>query len=476
MGRLKVDADQRRKSSVLVTVTAASFMTPLMISGVNIALPAIQKEFSVSAVLLGWIATAYLLTTGAALMPAGKVADIYGRKKIFATGIFLFTMFTVATAFAPSVFWIILCRSLQGVGGAMVMTTGIAILTSVFPLSERGKAIGIAVAAVYLGLSVGPFAGGILTTVFGWRSVFLASGPLGVLAFVLAVTRIEGEWTGAKGDPLDIAGSVLYALALIGVVYGLSKLPTRAGFVILAAGLAGLGGFAWYELRIPYPVFEVRLFAASRTFAFSSLAALINYAATFAVSFLLSLYLQYIKGMGPEQAGLVLICQPAMQALFSPVAGKMSDRVEPAVIASVGMALTAGGLILLIFLGTTTGTSYILCSLVVLGIGFALFSSPNMNAIMSSVENEYHGIASGAVSTMRLIGQLLSMALATLVFHLLLGHAQITPANYGAFLRAVNTAFALFSALCLGGIYFSAARGTVRQQRNATQKDGDGRR
>ena len=450
------------KTSVLIVAALTTFMAPFMVSAVNIALPAIQNEFSVDAVLLSWIANAYLLATGVSLVPVGKIGDIYGRRKIFVSGIFVFTAFTVGTAFAPSVFCIILFRIIQGLGAAMIMTTGFAIITAVFPLNERGKAIGITVAAVYIGLSTGPFAGGVLTGTYGWRSIFLVNGPIGLLAFILSLTKIRDEWADAKDERLDILGSVLYGVSLVCLIYGLSLLPELLGMVLLCGGCIGFAAFVWQELRTPFPVFEVRLFYHNRTFSFSSLAALINYAATFAVSFLLSLYLQYIKGMSPESAGFVLICQPIMQALFSPLAGRLSDRIEPSIIASLGMALTAAGLISFNFLRYSTPTIYIIASLIILGIGFALFSSPNMNAIMSSVENRYYGIASGAVATMRLIGQMLSIAIATLIFSFMIGKAPISPINYDAFLTSVNLAFRIFSVMCIVGIYFSFTRGSLR--------------
>ncbi len=458
----KITGNKTSKTSVLVVAAITTFMAPFMVSAVNIALPAIQDAFAVNAVVLSWIANAYLLATGVSLVPVGKIADIYGRKKIFVSGIFIFTVFTVGTGFAPSVFCIILFRIFQGIGAAMTMTTGIAIITAVFPLNERGKAIGITVAAVYIGLSIGPTAGGLLTGALGWRSIFLINGPIGLLAFILALTKIRDEWADAKGEQLDVFGSLLYGISLICLIYGLSILPEPLGFSLLAGGLIGFAVFVWQELRIPFPVFEVRLFYQNRTFTFSSLAALINYAATFAVSFLLSLYLQYIKGLSPEKAGLVLVCQPLMQAVFSPLAGRLSDRIEPGVIASLGMGLTAAGLMSLTFLKHSTPTMYILASLIVLGVGFALFSAPNMNAIMSSVDNRFYGVASGTLATMRLIGQMLSMAVATLIFSFMIGKVQINPSNYDAFLRSINLAFAIFSVTCTVGIYFSFARGSLR--------------
>lgn len=450
------------KTSVLLTAAATTFMAPFMVSSVNIALPAIQREFTVNAVMLGWIANAYLLATGVFLVPAGKLSDIHGRRRVFIGGIFSFTLFTVLTAFVPSVAWMIVLRVLQGVGAAMTMATGIAIISAVFPPNERGQAIGITVASVYIGLSVGPFAGGLLTGAFGWRSLFLIIGPMGLAAFFLAFTRIRDEWADAAGERFDTPGSLLYGVSLMAFMYGLSALPSTPGAAFLGAGLAGFVVFVRHELRTVHPVFEVRMFLNNRAFSFSSIAALVNYAATFGVGFLMSLYLQYIQGFSPEGAGTLLVCQPVVMALLSPVAGKLSDRIEPAVIASVGMALTAAGLTLLVFLNRNTPTGYIVLGFLVLGLGFALFSSPNMNAIMGSVDRRSYGIAASTVATMRLIGQMFSMTIATLVFSLVIGDVAIAPENDDAFLYAVNVSFTLFALLCTAGIYFSWARGAIR--------------
>ncbi len=288
------NAGKTSKESVLVIVATSLFMITFMYSSVNIALPTIQAEFSVNAVLLSWIANAYLLASGVMLVPAGKMGDIYGRKKIFTYGIGLFTVFSVSTAFAQSALWIIVFRILQGVGSAMTMATSMAIISDVFPLNERGKAIGITVASVYIGLSFGPFAGGMLTGLLGWQSIFLVNAPIGLLVFYFSIKNIKGEWADAKGERFDIVGSLLYGISLVCIMYGLSVLPDFLGIGLLCSGLIGFVFFVLHVLNTRSPVLEVRIFYSNRTFAFSSIAALINYAAIFAVSFLLSLYLQYI--------------------------------------------------------------------------------------------------------------------------------------------------------------------------------------
>ncbi len=454
--------NRRQERSALTVATVTSFMGPFMISSVNIALPAIQKEFAATAVTLSWIATSYLLATAVFLVPMGRIGDIYGRKKVFAWGLCVFTLSAFLSAFVGSVRELILLRVLQGAGAAMVVTTGMAILTSVFPPARRGKAIGIYVSAVYIGLSVGPFAGGLLTQHLGWRSIFLCVTPIGLFSVLITLKFLRGEWADAKGEKLDLVGSVLYGITLILLVYGATRLQEPYAIALILSGMAGFAAFIWWEGRISSPVLEVRLFTENRLFTFSSFAALINYSATFAVTFLLSLYLQYIKGMPPQSAGMLLIAQPVCMAVFSPVAGKLSDKIEPRLIASSGMALTMISLLLLVFIGAETSLYRIFATLMLLGIGFALFSSPNMNAIMSSVQKKHYGIASGTVATMRLLGQMTSMAIATVVFSFLIGEKKITVQNYDLFMQSARLCFIISSGMCFVGIFFSLLRGELR--------------
>ncbi len=450
------------KRTALIVVATGSFLTPFMGSAINIALPSIGKALAMHAVLLSWIAMAYSLSSAMFLVPFGRAADIHGRKKVFLWGVVIFGFFSLLCGAAPSGTMLIAFRVLQGIGGAMLFGTGIAILTSVFPPHERGQALGINVAAVYLGLSLGPVAGGLLTQHLGWRSVFYINVPLCLFILAFTTANLKGEWAESQGEPFDWAGSAIYGAGLATLVYGFSRLPAGLGAVLVAAGLAGIAAFALWESRAAHPVLDVRLFRRSRVFALSNLAALINYAATAAIGFLLSLYLQYIKALTPREAGLVLIAQPAMQALFSPLAGRLSDRMEPRIVASTGMTLNVIGLILLTLLNATTPLAFIIASLLFLGLGFALFSSPNTNAIMGSVERRFYGVASATQGTMRIVGQMFSMGVVMLIINLMLGPVQITPDLHPLFLRAAHTAFVTFAILCFGGIFASLARGKVR--------------
>jgi EmrB/QacA subfamily drug resistance transporter len=414
------------------------------------------------AVALSWVAMAVLLAAATFLLPFGRIADIYGRKRIFVYGISLYSLAALVLTISPSVAFLISFRVLQGIGAAMIFGTSMAILTSVFPPNERGRALGINVAAVYVGLSLGPPLGGFLTQQFGWRSIFLVNLPLGAIALVAALWKLKGEWAEAKGEKFDLVGSLIYGLSLVAIIYGFSELPDSIGIWLIIVGAIGLSAFIWWETRVESPVLNVRLFRNNTAFSLSNLSALINYSATNAVTFLLSLYLQYIEGFTPQRAGLVLILQPVVMAVLSPLAGRLSDRIEPRILASAGMSVTTAGLVMLIFLNNSLGVSYILLSLGILGLGFALFSSPNSNAVMSSVDRKFYGVASGMLGTMRLAGQMLSLGIVILLFALYMGRVQITPEYYPAFLQSTRTAFIICAALCFGGIFASLARGKTR--------------
>ncbi len=447
-----------RRTALTVSMLSA-FLTPFMASSMNVAMPFIGQEFGLSAVTLSWVLTVYILAAAMLLVPFGRLADLVGRKRIYALGLSLDIAGAIIGALAPSESLLILARVVQGVGGAMIFGTGIAILTSVYPPKARGHALGLTTAATYTGLSLGPVLGGFIVHALGWRSVFLATIPIAATALFLTAFRLKGEWADARGERFDLAGSLVFGAGVISLMYGFSRLPSALGLGLTAAGAAALAAFVRLELRIQAPLLDLRLFRHNRIFAFSNLAALVNYSSTWAVGFLLSLYLQYIKGLPPHQAGLVLIAQPVVMALASPFAGRLSDRTEPRLLASLGMALTAAALLLFGFLRPATPFPVLVGGLAVLGLGFGLFSSPNTNAVMGSVEKRFYGVASATLGTMRLSGQMMSAGVTMLIFSLFLGRSAIVPDLYPVFLAAVRTAFVLYALLCALGVFASMARG-----------------
>jgi len=451
----------KKQLSVLLITTLSSFLTPFMGSAVNVALPAIAKELSMNALSLNWVASSFILAAAITLIPLGRLADIHGRRIVFLYGAVIFTVASSFCILSPTQYYLIAARAIQGIGGAMIFSTGTAMLISAYPPGERGKFLGINITAVYVGLTIGPFIGGLLTQYCGWRYIFLFTVLLGVMVIFITTSMVEKEAPKDRKESFDFAGSLLYAIALFAIMYGFSLLPSWKAGLLIVLGVLCLVIFIFQQLTQPFPLLDIRLFLDNKVFAFSNLAALINYCATFVVTFLLSLYLQHIKILTPFQTGTVLVAAPAIQALFSSFAGRLSDRFEPQIIASIGMALNVIGLVPLIFLKNDTSIHYILFCLIILGIGFALFSSPNVNAIMSAVENKFYGVASATLATMRLTGQMFSMGITMLVFAVILGSQPISEANNHLLLKSTQIIFAILSVICCGGIFASLARGKV---------------
>jgi len=450
---------QVSRSATLLVVCAAHFLMPFMMSAVGVALPAIGREFDATALQLGLVETTYVLSASIFLLAMGRLGDIYGRRRIFQYGIVLFTLAGGSISLAWSIESLLAMRFLQGMGGAMVMATTLAIVVSVFPKEERGKALGISVASVYAGISCGPFLGGLLVTELGWRWIFYLCVPLGTATFLITLAKLRGDWADAKGEPFDWRGSAIYAAALLLLTGGASNLnhgPWAWG--ASAVGLIGIGLFLVVEARTPYPILNVALLRDNRVFALSNLAALFNYAATFGVTFFLSLYLQYVKGMTAREAGLVLIIQPLMQTVLSPWCGSLADRYPAARVATIGMALCAAGLAVAATLGANTSIFVVAAMLALLGTGFALFSSPNVSVIMGSVEPRYLGIASGLNSSMRTLGMMTSMGIITVIFSMFMAGQPVNPATLPEFLLSMRTTLLIFCGLCVIGIACSAGR------------------
>ena len=446
------------RNILLLLVILTSFVNPFLGAAVNIALPKIAESLRMGAVAMSWVSMSFLLSSAVFLVPMGKIADIAGRKRIFLLGNIILTLASLLCAVSQTPSMLIASRVIQGIGASMVFSTAMAIVISAFPPQERGKAIGISVSSVYLGLSLAPILGGLLTQYLGWRSLFYATIPIGIFVIVTTIAFLKVEWADAKGDKFDFAGSAIYVIFMSILMVGFTKLPHPLAIALTFAGFLGMIGFVMVELRSKYPVLNIELFKTNRVFALSNLAALINYAATFAIGFLLSLFLQYVKGFTPRDAGILLVAQPLVMTVFASFSGRLSDRYSSSILSSVGMAIIVVGLFLLTFIDGQATNGYLIVCLMVLGMGFGIFSSPNTNSIMSAVDKRYLGIASATVSTMRLTGQMLSMGIATLIIHLFIGESTNIAANRILFVQSVQVAFMLFAALCSVGVFASLAR------------------
>ncbi len=455
------------KHAVQFALCVAVFLVPFMGSSLNLAMPLIVDDFGMSAFTLTFLVSFYLMGTVMLQMPAARMADLLGRRKTFLAGLALFTVFTLLCALAWSGTSLIVFRFAAGLSSALVFATNMAILTNVFPKEERGKVLGVNTAVVYAAVAIGPFGGGFMAHHLGWRSIFYVSFALSALALVLAWRSIKDEWTEAKGEPYDWRGSLVYALGIGTLVFGFSNLPSVPGWILFCFGTVACVGFIFLERKTDYPVIKLDLFFSNRNFSLSSLSAMINYSASFAVGFLISLYLQYAKGMPTDKAGMLMMTQPLAQTLLSPIAGRISDRINPSILTTGGMAAITAGLLAMAFFTVDTSTTVIIAILVLVGIGFAMFSSPNVNIIMGSVSSRYAGLASATTGTARQIGQSFSMAIASLVIHFYMGDSQLTRDNSHEYMPAMQACFLLFVVICLVGVYTSASKLTGgRMQEN----------
>ena len=457
-------SDTHKNSGILVVILVAYVMMPIIGLSVNVALPAIGKSLSSNPVVLGWISISLLLSIAVFAIPAGKLADIHGRRKIFLLGVVICTATSFLLAASRSAAALIFFRAIQGLGSAMVLNTGLVIISSIYPAGKRGKPLGLCMAAIYTGQTIAPFLGGLLTHYLGWRSIFVANVPLGLFVIGFMIWKIDAEWVETPNQKIDFTGAVIFGIMLVFVMYGLSILPSKNGVWLVLAGLGCGAVFLKWEIKAAFPLLELSLFRENRAFSFAILSAFIFYAAVFAVSFLLSLYLQYIKAFTAEKAGFVLVTQPFIQAIFSPVAGRLVDRVRPQLLSFVGMSLATAGMLLLALITFHANLLIILAALFLIGVGWAFFISTNMNDAIGSVDSRYYGVASGLIATIRQIGMMFSVAMTMFIFSLFMGRVQITPEYFGLFLKSVRTAFSVLTFFCLAGLAALAFRGKIKNR------------
>jgi EmrB/QacA subfamily drug resistance transporter len=446
------------KTILLIATMATHFFNPFMGAAVNVALKKIGTEFSMSAVGLSWVSMSFLLASVIFLVPFGKLGDTWGRTKMFLYGTIVFAITTLLCAFVNNPTMLISVRFMQGIASAMMTSTLMALVISAYPPEKRGKIIGLNVTAVYIGSSMAPMIGGFITDAFSWRSLFLINASASALIAVLIIWKLNREWSETVKERFDFRGTLIYMISISMLMYGCSKIPELHAIILTIAGLTGLFVFAKVELKTQFPVLNIRLFTENRVFALSNLSALINYAATFSMSFMLSLYLQYVKGMQAREAGLVLVAQPIIMAMVASFSGRLSDKKNPRILAAIGMGISAFGLLILSFIYSGTSTLYILVGLMVLGIGFGLFSSPNTNVVMSSVDKRVYGTASAILGTMRSTGMMFSMAIASLTIHWFLGESQINISNLPQLIASTKIVFAVFTLLCFIGVYTSLVK------------------
>lgn len=420
-----------------------------MVSSLIVAIPTIGIEFSMDAVAMSWLATAFFLAASMFLIPFGRIADIFGVKRVFSVGIYIYFFSALMAALAPNQWVLIAARFLTGMGAAMIFGTSFALLSLSLSEKERGGALGINIAANWTGFSLGFLIGGLLTYYISWRGIFLAVLPIAVLVIALIRKKLPGECALSKGQRLDVPGAVMIASLLFMIIFGFSDLPKARGLALLAAGFLILLAFIRWELRNDSPLIDVRLFLRNRCFARSNGAILIYFTATFAVIFLFSLYLQYIKSFDSRSAGFVLLVSTLVMTPLVAFAGRLSDRYSSHSIAMFAIILTAAGLLPMAFISFSTPVALAFAELLLIMAGGAIFSPPMVKLILGSISREMYGVGSSLAETMRLIGNTVSMAITTVAFAIYMGEANIIPKNYPDFLDSMRLVVSVFFVLCI---------------------------
>lgn len=441
------------KKDLLIVGILVSFLTPFVRSSINLAIPVLATEFDLSAVFLTWISTIYLLVNAIFYIPFGRIGDIYGRKRIFQYGLIIFTISSFVSAFSISGEMFLFFRIFQAIGNAMIFANLNAMISSAFPVNERGKAFGLTSMSVFVGLILGPILGGVVTEIVGWRTLFYMDTVIGIIA-AYAITRFKYDWIDAKGEKLDIVGSFLLGISLIAILYGFSDFTNKYTLFLVIAGIIGISLFYFVEKRAAFPLINLDLFKIKR-FTFGNITAFINYGAFVSVGFILTLYLQYLKGYSPITAGLIVSVQSVMMVVVSPFAGRLSDKIDPGSVSTVGMVLTTIGVALMTLINFENALYLGGFALIIFGSGIGLFYSSNTKMVMSAVDKKYFGVASATLSNMRSMGQIFGMGIVMVIISTLLGNVEIMPSNYPELIISLRFSLVAIAVLSAIGIFTS---------------------
>ncbi|WP_458402663.1 MFS transporter [Methanobrevibacter sp.] len=444
----------KSENLVLFICALLSFFTVFAFNAVLIVIPSIAAEFGMSNIVQNWVTIIFLLVVAVLSFPAGQISGKYGLKRVTIVNVILFMIISVANVFVTSSEMFLACRLVLGIALAFINVTSMAMVVSAFKPEERGKALGINIMGVYLGLSLSPVVAGILNFQFGWRSVILSPLPFLILALIILLTKIDEEWITFENIPLDLKGSAVYGIGMVCFMYGFTILNTQLGVILTVLGIIVLALFAWIELKQEYPVFDVRFFK-NHKFLSANFASLCAYLATFAVTTILNYHLQYIKGYDSQFAGIVLLAAPVCQVIMAPIAGRLSDKFVPQILAAVGMTLGTVSIFMFSFLNEASSLEFLIISMIVFGLGFGLFSPPNTNVIMSSVPPKDTSVASAAVATMRTVGQTMSMGILTLVFAFVMGNVPIIEQYYPLLIQSCELTCIICGILCIASVFAS---------------------
>ncbi|AGN26123.1 MFS transporter [Candidatus Methanomassiliicoccus intestinalis] len=475
---MKKETGLSYKWIVLIVASVGSLMGPLDSTIVSVSMPSISDALQMDYAQTLWVPTAYLVTIASILLIIGRVSDIFGKKKIYISGFAIFAVGSLLCSLAQSGEQLISFRVIQGIGASFIMTSGTALVSAAFPPGEQGRALGLNVMAVYLGLAIGPPLGGILTQSFGWHSIFLVNVPIAIITIALAVWKLNECEILDKKVSFDISGAIAFAVGLITILLGLT-LGNTDGWLsanVLILVIISIISFVMF-IRIEQKkgengLFDLRLFTKNRLFAAANFSAFLNYTAYYGSTFVISFYLQRVLGIDIGTTGLILLAMPLVMCIISPISGSLSDKVGSRTLATLGMIIMAVGLFLISTLGMNTSIAIVVIYLVILGIGMGMFSSPNTSAVMKSVRKDKTGVASGMLSTMRTVGQSLSLVLMGSVMAIVTSSALVSSVFMGGsssvdnaeFITGMSAALKVSALIALIGAASSTLRGKVETE------------
>ena len=442
------------KNLILFICAVLSFFAVFAVNSVMVVIPTIAAEFHMNNIVQNWAIIIFLLVVAVLSVPAGQISGKYGLKKVTIISVILFILISIANVLVTSSEQFLLCRLVLGISLSFFNVTSMAMVVSAFAPEERGKALGITITGVYIALSLAPVLGGVLNYQLGWRSVVLFGVPFLLVILALLLTKVNEEWITFGDVPLDVKGSIAYGIGMVLFIYGFTILNTSLGVILTVLGIIVLIIFGLIELREAHPVFDIRFFK-NRRFLSANFASLCAYLATFAVTTILNYHLQYIKGMDSQTAGIILLAAPLCQVVLAPIAGRLSDKYVPQVLAAIGMGLGTVSLVLFSFLNEGTSIEFLIVSMIIYGVGFGLFSPPNTNVIMSSVPPKDTSVASASVATMRTVGQAMSLGILTLVFAFVMGDVPIVEQYYPLLISSCQITCIICVALCIASVFAS---------------------
>ena len=455
----------REQRNTICVCVITSFITTFMGSALNLSIPSLEEEFKVGAQTVGWVITIYMLTCSALAVPFGRLSDRVERGNILRLGILIFCISSLTAVLSKTMWMLLAFRLMQGIGASMIFSTNIAILVGAFDEEHRGRVLGYSTCATYAGLSAGPVLGGVLNQNLGWRAIFIATAIVSAAAFYGAFFKLprsekkSGIMSLSSVTNLDYAGNILFVVSIILTMYGLSSFKSLAAApFVLCMGILLFIFFVRNEMKTENPVIDVDLFRKHIPFALSNLAAMVNYGSNFALSYLMSIYLQVVKGMSSEWAGVILITNTVIMTLLSPFVGRISDRHSPFKMSAAGMALCAAALGLLSFLPGDASLTEIIMILALSGVGFSFFSTPTTNAVMSCVERKDYGVSASILSTMRSIGHTAGMSVVTAVVGIYIGSGSLKGAGPEVLMKTFHISFLIFTLLCILGIFMAGKR------------------